>query len=106
MNSIIVIPGVDDEPAEEWSKAHNTPLVRDLSRKGNPALNTEVLVLQHRITSANFKQWGQLELEARELLTIVEEFIQHWEVGLLKSDSLCPLNIDLGRSAASSIPLP
>ena len=101
-----MIPGIDDEPVEVWSKARNTPIVRDLGGQGNPALNTQVLVLQHRLTSANFKQWGQLELEARELLTIVEEFVQHWEVSLLKSVSLCPLNCYIGRSKAASIPLP
>ena len=90
--SIIVIPGVDDKPVKEWSKAYNVPLVCYLVERSTPALRIQVSVLEHQLTSTTFKHWGQLDRQAQLLLDKLEGFVQTWNVSLLGLDRFLPAN--------------
>jgi hypothetical protein len=78
-----VIPGIDTEPVQGWSKARQNPLVRDLIEKGRAALNIHVSVLEHQVTSKNFQRWEQLNVQAKALLKIVDEFIDSFDVSVV-----------------------
>ena len=75
-----MIPGIDDERVEEWSKAHSISLVHDLTGKDNRASNIQITVLEHQLTSSTFKQWSQLDVHAERLLAKAEDFIHTWDV--------------------------
>jgi len=92
IRSIVLVPGIGDEPVESWSKVRDTPLVHDLVEKGKPALNIYISILEHHLTTANLEQWEDLDSKAKYLLPRLEELLKSWNVSLV-----CPGDVALAE---------